>query len=195
MKKPFKVAAWSGLLSFVISILMVLYLFTYKDAASGSIISLSGSLAGGILGILFMYGFVVLGKKFGGKLLLVMAWIGIAFAIVSLIFGLVTNIVTMSQGVGAQTDIDPDLADLALPLLIAFLVIWIGVTLIAGTFSVLFGIGLLKLRDKVQYARVSGILEIVAGATYIILIGFLVRLVATVFEIALLFKASEKFEK
>lgn len=204
MKYPLKVAAWSGLISFVLSIVVLIYMFSVEQFGSTSAFGLLISLSAGVLGILFLNGFLVLGKKFNGKLLVVMTWIGIAFAVLSMIFGIFGSFADVTPGVQAQqigastsggTNFDGEFGELVGALLLVVIIIWAIFTLILGAYSILFGIGLLKLKDKVQYSRVAGILEIVAGATYIILIGFLVRMVATVFEIAMMFKASEKYEK
>ena len=65
---------------------------------------------------------------------------------------------------------------------------------VLGVFSILFGLGVKNLGGAVDYSRPVGILNVIAGATYLILIGYFVKLVAFVFEIALLFKASGKSE-
>ena len=53
-------------------------------------------------------------------------------------------------------------------------------------FSILFGIALLGIRKKVKYAKIAGILEIIGGFTLIIFVGFILMLVAFVFEIIIL---------
>ncbi len=50
----------------------------------------------------------------------------------------------------------------------------------------------LKLGKNVEYSNLAGILEIVGGATVFIGIGFLVLVVAFVFEIIILFNESKK---
>lgn len=79
--------------------------------------------------------------------------------------------------------------------LMFFLVFWIIFIIPFSAYSILFGIALMKLDKKVEHARVTGILEIVAGATYIIFIGFIIKIVAWIFELVLMFKASKKFER
>jgi len=200
MEKPLKVAAWSGLLSLILSGVIFAFVLTSPGEAPNILASLVLSVAGGVLGLFFLNGFLVLGKKFDGKLLVVMAWIGIGFTIASLIFGVVGNLIGSSEIVSAQgSDFiegsgDADFDDVSAAILIVFIVVWLAVSVIAGTFSILFGVGLLKLKGKVQYARTAAVLEIVAGATYIILIGIVIKVVAYVFEIAMFFKVSERFE-
>jgi len=202
MEKPLKVAAWSGLLSFILSAVIFLFVLTSPTQTPNVIASLVLSVAGGVLGLLYLNGFLVLGKKFNGKLLVVMAWIGIGFTIASLIFGVVGNLIGTAEVVSAQgSDFsigaggEAGFDDTTAALFIIFIIVWLVISVVAGTYSILFGIGLLKLKGKVQYAKTAAVLEIVAGATYIILVGILVKVVAYVFEIAMFFKASEKFEK
>jgi hypothetical protein len=201
MKKPLKVAAWSGLISLIVSMLSIPFVFLVKDLALRTSISIFISILGFIFGFLFLNGFLTLGKKFKNTLLVVMAWIGIAFAILMLLFSLVFGIVSLATNVNAQ-ELKSDSADtqfsnedIALGFLFIFLLIWIPLSLFMGAYSILFGIGILKLKDKIQYAKPAGILNIVAGATYIILIGLLVRVVAYIFEIMMFFNASKKLER
>ena len=74
---------------------------------------------------------------------------------------------------------------LGMSLLIVFVIFYLGFIFLYGVPSILFGIGLLKLRGKVENAHVTGILNIVGGATVFIFIGFLVLAVAYIFEIIL----------
>jgi len=95
-------------------------------------------------------------------------------------------------------NIDGDDADLAggeFFVLFVLLMFWVVFSIFMGAYSVLFGISLLKIKDKVKHGKSVGILNIVAGATYIILVGFLVRIVAYICEILLLFDAAKRFEK
>ena len=189
MKKPLNLAAWSGIISLILSLLIWFYILAVNQEGPQFILSLFG-IIGNALSILFMHGFVVLGKKMKSKLLVVMSWIGIAFMIVLLVFGLIGSIVGLTDNVSAQ-EFAADKTDA----LIVLLVLWAFISLLLGAYSVLFGVGLLQISKKVRYAKTSAILEIVAGATYIILVGLFVKLVAYFFEIALLFEASKKFEK
>ena len=61
--------------------------------------------------------------------------------------------------------------------------------------QIFFGMGLLKVKDRVKYAKPSGILEIIAGATLIIFIGSLITFVAQIFELIMLFSLSKKTGK
>jgi len=209
MEKPLKIAAWSGVIGLVVSLFLYLIIFSLGDSPVRYSVSLVGGLIAGLLGIFFNYGFVVLGKRFKSTLLYVMGWIAIAFAILGLLFGVSANIVGLTGLAGAQGDFEgiegfedfegiegfeDTFATLALFAVGAFILIWVVMSVIFGAYSILFGIGLLKIKDKVPYAHVSGVLNIVAGATYIILIGWVIIFVAYIFEMVMFFKASKKYE-
>ena len=67
----------------------------------------------------------------------------------------------------------------------------------SGTLCVLFGAGLLRLKkDYGAVAQVSGILEIIAGISLMLVLTFLIGLIvlipATLFEILLIFKVTQQ---
>jgi hypothetical protein len=212
MEKPLKFAAWSGIILIVWSILNLVISAGLSFQPSG-ILSIVGAVINGVFGSFFLYGFVILGRKFDGNLLQVMAWIGVVLAILGGVLGLlggaltaVTNVSAQGlddqalSGYGPELDDFDDFSDAELLtglgiLAGIFLIFWIGFTVILGAFSVLFGVGLLKISKKVKYAKVTGILSIIAGATYIIAIGFIVGIAVGIMNIILLFKASADFEK
>jgi hypothetical protein len=201
MKRPLKVAGWCRIFSIALSAVLWIYMLT-MGVSYGWFVILAG-LVEAVLSILYRYGFVVLGKKFDSPILLVMGWIGIVLGILAGIFGLVEGILARAGMATAQlteSAVATGATDVMTPevistILLGFLVVWVVIAIFMGAYSILFGIGLLKIKDKVKYARVSGILEIIAGATYIILIGIVVELVAYIFEIVMMFKASKKYEK
>jgi hypothetical protein len=220
MKKPLKTAAWSGIITIAISALVIITAVVELVNGVKLIplwVSPLLSLVSLVFGFLFYNGLLVLAKKFDAKLLKVMVIIGIVMIVVSGIFGFISGIVQMTStvtalddGSGIVTDgsvagtdaenleIDTTITDeqatavVALMIILALLVFLL---LIASASTILLGVGLLKIKDKVKYARTAAILNIVAGATYIILVGFLISLVAYCYQIAMLFEASKKFEK
>ncbi len=198
MKKPLKVAATSGLVSLILSVLVSPLFLIFGEGIVKNLISLLIITIGGLLAIFFLYGFVVLGDKFKNTLLSVMAWIGIVFAIILIVFGFFGNLYCLfndCQIKNNSLNFSPDSSEAILfALLFLFLFFWILIILPFAMYSVLFGIGLNKLENKTPYARTAGILNIIAGATYFIIIGFFIGLIAYIFEIAVLFKASEKYE-
>ncbi|MFH1290785.1 MAG: hypothetical protein ABIH92_05260 [Nanoarchaeota archaeon] len=199
MEKPLKVAAWSGIISLIVSLVSLPFLFLGGDGVLSTVAAIFVTLIGGVLGAFFLYGFVVLGKRFKNTLLVVMAWIGIVFAILSIFMGLIGNVVSLVQPVSAQDEISvdglEDIDEAAVMMIMFFLIVWVLIAVVIGVYTILFGVAILRLKDKVCYSKPAGILNIVAGATYVIFVGFLVRLVAFIFEIMLMFNASEKFEK
>src|SRR3989344_4332662 len=96
MRKPLKVAGWSGVISVVIYILSWIMIFSLKGNLA-NYFSLIFGVAGGIFGILFLHGFIVLSKKFNSQLLLVMSWIGIVLAILTLIIGFVFSLISAAE--------------------------------------------------------------------------------------------------
>lgn len=173
-----------------------------------------------VFSILYTFGYIVLAKKFNARLLLVMAWISISFSVLVLTLVMVFNIVGMVGSVNAQNSpsdvndfnqlneelggqfgnsviIDPmtgELTPQGMTILLGLLVLFVIFCVIFGVYNILFGIGLLKLKNDVELSYASGILNIVAGATFIILIGFIIAIPAMIVEIIMFFKASKKFE-
>ncbi len=184
MKRPLKTAAWCFILYVAISLtsLLMTYFFNYKESFFYNLIG----AAGGVLFAVYLYGFVVLGKKFNSLMLLIMAWIGIAANLAFTLLGAFNNFAS-AQNIDV-TSIAPA-QNMGLILVAAIIaVIW-------GVYSILFGIGLIRIGDKVEKAKTAGILEIVAGATMIILVGMVIKIVAYVYEEIMLFRVSGKFEK
>jgi uncharacterized membrane protein len=223
MKKPLKVAAWSGVGIFVIgiisSIVKEILLSSGVSVEVTSIVGSPFSIVSLIFGVLFMYGFVVLADKFDGTLLKVMAWIGIVayslfllFAVVGLIFSLVglslpalsPEVLNFSSGEevsefdfdfeGGEFDME-EFKVIIWEILLLVLAIWLLVAIPLSIYMVLFGVGMLKLKNDVPLAKTVGVLNIVAGATFVIFIGIFIALVAYIFEIVMFFQASNKFER
>lgn len=275
MRKPLKVAAWCGIISIIVGLISTPFVILIKDPAALSTMGIILFAPSAVLSVLFMYGFVALGKKFNNKFLQVMAWIGLIFTILGVVFGLFANILVLTTNVTAQDDfgqacidsdggidyytagyvetgtdkIFEDYCDvevlhefycedpenpasltqekyicpegcfegeciteeniyglnetfsrekeesLGLAFLTFFVIFWVILIIPFSAYSILFGVALMKLDKKVEYSRITGIMNIISGATYIIFIGFIIKLVAWVFEVILMFKASEKFER
>jgi len=207
MKNPLKVAAYSGLLVIIIPFfLIILNTILRATGASQTImtsIAIFNSLIITTLSILFTYGFIIIAKKHNAKLLLVMSWIGIIFGVIFLLFSLFANFSSFLSPVSAQSNLPTSSFNTSLTSLEAeaakeiatmILIIFAVISLILGIYTILFGIGLLKLKEDVKYAKPAGILNIVSGATYIILIGWLVQIAAFILELLLLFNASNELE-
>lgn len=189
MKKPLQSAAWAGIWSLFLVLLTVLVGFIFPESAVGRGLIFVIGVVATVFSFVFWKGFIVLGKKFDSTLVQVMAWISIAIGIISLAVSTVMNIAMLAR---AQTgDVPPEAV---MALLVGLVLFWIVISVLAGAYSILLGVGILKMKDKLKNAKTAGILNIVAGATYIILVGVIVAIAAYVFQIKLLFEASEKFE-
>ncbi|VVB78336.1 Uncharacterised protein [uncultured archaeon] len=215
IKRPLKIAAYAGLALLIIAIVsnIISQVTTYYNVES-TFLNGFFVLIGWIelvLSIFFTYGFIILGRKYKSKLLVVMSWITIVLIVLLLLSSFVGTILKMIKPVSAADSSintiissadssNPNLLSNLTPeqeklVVIAFIITWIAISIILGILSILWGIGLLNLGKNVKYAKTSGILNIVAGATYIAFIGFLIQLIAFIFEIVLLFKISKKLEK
>jgi len=200
MKRPLKIAAWSGILLVIVSFVVgIISAALTKFPLAQTIISIIWGLIGGVLTILFLNGFLVLGKKYKNSLLKVTSWIGIIMAVLFILVGLAGNIVSLSNGSYIQNNSKWPFGegndDALIGLVLSLIGVWIMFSLIFGAITILWGIGLMRLEKKVEHARVTGILNIIAGATYIILVGYIIGMVALVFEMVLMFKASKKLER
>lgn len=140
-------------------------------------------IIGIILVILIFSGLISLGKRFNSKLLVSASWISL---IILIAYNLYTNLSLLFK-----TDfITKTPADTIISLL--FLII-------ISVLMLLIGIGLIKIRKKVELANVTGILYIVTAGLFITLIGAVLGavsfLAAAITQIIMFFKASKKFEK
>ncbi len=209
MRKPLKAAAICGILVLTLTIFITFLNFTSTLVQSKAIIIFSSiiSLAMSILSISFLYGFIVLARHFNARLLKVMAWIGIIFTLIIIVISFVGTIIYSAGTVSAQNDFENSgyekllsqgdyqkLQSVILPIIIGAVILF----LILGLYTILFGVGLLKLKE-VELAKTIGILEIIAGGLTVTIIGVIfagfLAIVIMILEIIMFFKASEKFEK
>lgn len=218
MKRPLKTGAYCGIALLIIAVIsniitQITGYYKIENAFLYSFFVLVGWIDL-LLMIFFIYAFVVLGKKFKSKLLVVMSWIFIGIAILVLVSSVFGSIITLIPKASAATDASQSIENLLTEIkssnpnligeltpeeekLVAtfFIIAWLIISAILGILSILFGIGLLNLRKNVKYAKATGILNIIAGATYIIFIGFIIELAAFIVGVILLFNAAKKFEK
>jgi len=170
-----------------------------------------------ILMIIFICGFYALGKRYDSKLLKVTSILLILLIFASIFvasFSIspmtqkmvvlvgetainagigITDITTMTSEqqtiLGQALMQNPEflrIAGIFFGLLLAYL---LGIIIL----SILLGVGLIKLKDNVDYAHVAGILQVVGGATIILFgVGFLVLLVAFVYNLIIMYKESKK---
>jgi len=218
-KRPLYFAAWSGVAvaiigagSFIINIII-----NSLDSTRNMLLGfqIAQSLAMGVLFVFFYFGFIQLGKKHNIKILVWGAWANIIFSILWLFVGILVlmNVIITIPGVVEEyglhlmtpeeqesflDSLPPDEAERVRNELTEFairaLIVLISFIIIMAAISITFGVALLKMKDKHDMAKATGIVEIIAGATLIILIGFIIKIVAYVMEILMLFNASKKLE-
>jgi len=193
-----KVAGISGILIIVFSVLSFIFggVGPAGDSVQLTIASFVFPLLVSMFSILFFYGFVILGKKYDQKLIRVVGLILMIFTILIIVFqifliispSLVVNEILVNKIV-SQVQAGFDFSNLIETLLLyLFIILLIGLVYII--LGVLFGVGLLRLKE-VKYSKLSGILHIIGSCTLIVGIGAVILFVAFIFEIILLFKASK----
>ena len=164
--------------------------------------------------LLFFSGFIALGKKYDKTLIKVSSWIIIALNLLLLIF-LILLIIFPNIGLnfvnnyfeGSSTElsapleygstqaITDSLANVIYSLLFLVIGIVLAVWLIYMTVGILFGIGLIKLKENVKLAKLTGILIIVGSVLMIIGLGVLLLFAAMILGIIILFKESKEKEE
>lgn len=228
MKKPLKFAALSGII--LIGILFFsMFVGIFSTLLHGTnlfypiaIFELILDVTGTIFGIFFLFGFLVLAKRFNIRLLKVVSWIFIILAIMGTFFVLFIGIFDMSMGfegfiesrfdeflpetlenegenedlVKLQEELTNELINYIL-VIAAFIYILL---VIYGILLILFGVGIIKLKENVELSKPTGILNIVTGACLIVpVIGWFFAIFTGIamyiLEVVLLFKASKKLEK
>lgn len=165
--------------------------------------------------ILFAYGFFVLGKKYDNRLLKVISLILmilylISFAVIQIMNislqdfdeQLTEKLASIGIDISSDMEITQEQAGLfmteILPMLLPLIISLAGYMIILLILSILFGVGLIKLRKNVKYAKTAGILEIIGSGSLLLLVGFiflagfLVLSVAYIFQIIILFKEAKK---
>ena len=199
VSKPIRLAAYSYLVFLAASFLLGIFsgILPYVVSSVFYVV--------GILLIFFIYkGFVIIGKKLKSNFLVIISWIGILIGILYFLYialgGFLIDIPQISeQDIESFQTQDPsgevDSDHPVYKLLIFGLVSYLVTSIVLGTLSILFGVALFKLRKKISYAGATGILNIVAGATLVIFIGYLIMIPAAIMEVILLFEASRRFEK
>ncbi len=209
IKKPLKTAGFFGIIiiasAFFFGIINQI-LIHYGSIRSISLSSIIYTTIVSISSIFFYNGFIVLGKKYNSKILVVVSWIAIIFTIIFFLFSLGINLnkvissphekkllIPESSGYNSFEDYNNSSNQLENWLGIIFAYIFFSILM--GIYLVFVGIGLLKIGEKVDYAKTSGIMEIIAGASLIIIIGWFITFISTIFEIIMFFKISKKLEK
>ena len=125
--------------------------------------------------IYFQWGFKIIGYKTKNKLLIISTILTIIFSVLSYLLSFLQTLFTHLVGI----------------------IIGIAVIVICGAVTIPFGIGLLRLKDKLgNVAKAAGVLNIISGACLITVLGIFIAILILipliVFEIIVMFKASEK---
>ncbi|MBT3397385.1 hypothetical protein HOA55_00045 [archaeon] len=187
--KWFRIAGIFGILAITFLVLLAFFSDLRSIVGLGLTLGIVFSL------ILFLSGFILLGRRHDGMLLGVASWILIGFVVIFLIFqtiGFFSPTFMRDLFIG---DVSPngleDIVGSILEVMIGVLIFAVIILLSLVALGIIFGIGVMKLGDKVPFAKVTGILNIIGWSTLIIGVGVLVLIVAYVFEIILLFKVGK----
>ncbi|MBR9705333.1 hypothetical protein GOV12_08015 [Candidatus Pacearchaeota archaeon] len=212
MKKPLYFAGVSGIIVLILSVFSGIFGQLIYNFSSEVVLiySLVLWIVMTFFSIIFNLGFLFLAKKYKAKLLLVMTWISIIITLILFILMMVSNILYSVPGVNAQAEIfdfsdfedgsmfteteSGEISDENIFLMIGLLVLWVIFSILYGAFSILFGIGLMKLKNDVRLSRASGILHIISGATMIIFVGAFIAIAVMIVETVMFFKASKELE-
>lgn len=186
--KPLRNAGIAIIILFIIGLASVIYLSIELYSLSGiygslaeamtmltetTIFSTISIILSALLIIVIFFGFISLGKRFKNKLLAITSWVLMALLVINQILSIVRDAISSS---------------------VLYPFISLGILISIVIVMVLFGIALLKLKDKVKLSKSTGILYIVAGPTLIITVGYFVYIAALVLSAIMFFKASKKFE-
>lgn len=197
-RKWLKLGGICGILILIFSVLASLMIVILpQSSAVLSIILVIIFFISAVSYLFFFYGFNVLGKKYEKKLIRVISWILIIIGILGIIFAIVLIIYPSLAGGLVFTPLLDSLAsdnpvDELLNTLGQLLAIIVAIFIVCLILGILFSVGLITLRENVEYSKITGILNIIGLCTLIIGIGFLILLVSFIFEIILLIRESRK---
>jgi len=220
--KWMKISAWSAIALVVLVVISTIITQTLSIISGSQLIILwvgiLQSFFGLILNGLFFFGFYKIGNRYNSKILKIVSVLIILFYVVSLIVqysyfqqvsaelgqiylakatGLVSSLpanATEEQANQAFSSLFQillqDEAFVEGARIILFL--FIAYSLILGILTILVGVALIRLKEKIHLARQTGILLIVGVLTSIIIVGLFVLLVAFIMQIMMLFRESSK---
>jgi hypothetical protein len=210
----FKIAFISGIILVFLGILGGIISSAFQsNVAFVSIWSIFQGILVLVATAIFTLGFYYLGKKYESKFLRVMAILMIIFVVITYLINiffispslqnLMQTVVQTIQGLGYDLNaLTSEQAQILFSTLFSNTIFmgYLGIILLGFgiyilfsiIFSILFGISLLKVKDKVQYAKAAGVLEIIGGATLIIFIGLFFMVAAFIIELIIFYKESKK---
>lgn len=203
MNKFLKLSAISGIILIILSFLTILItiyysisegffnflllIFTSKSIALNFFLS-TIFFSYSILFTIEMIGFIIISKKIKSKFL----FNNSVFAIILGIFLILICSLMVISGIYVIIS-HQQLEDFGGPgLFVGIITIHILYSLIYGIYSIIFGISLLKLKNKFKESYSAGIFNIIAGLTYFFLIGNFFKLIARIFEVNILNEFAKK---
>jgi len=205
-KRPFKIAGYAGLLVFGVAfVISILNSFLSNFIPASVFISLINPIEAVVISVLaavFFYGYVVLGRKLGNNLLRNMALISIVliFASIVIIYALLISNDLINLASSESVSISDFFEELSASVnssdyftgfLETLLFIHFFIVIFWGLQGILFGIALKRMGDHIPDARTAGILNIVAGATYVIFIGYFIAAIAYIYNVIIMIEVSK----
>jgi len=191
--KFLKIAGICGILALVLSVLAGFLSFNKA-------LYLTFSLLSSLAIVLFLQGFIVLGKKFSKKLVKISGWLLTVFVILIAAFQVMVVvfpeiiesffITSFSDLVGSGEVVA--ITDALISLGATILVVLGLVFLFCFVLNILFGIGIKKLQENIKFAKITGILHIIGTCLLLLGVGIIILFAAFIMEIILLFKASKQ---
>ena len=200
---PYRYSGYAGLLVFV-----AIFVFSILNSFLGNFLPLNlfigllypieGIVLGALAAVLF-YGYAILGKKINYRFMTALSWTSIALIFLTLIFVyllLISNDL-ISLSASNTVTFDEFFIELSSSLQDQTYFNSVGKTLLSihffiaiiwGVQSILFGSSLLKLQDRIPMARITGSLNIIAGATLIFIIGYIIIFIAYLYNAILMIK-------
>lgn len=165
--------------------------------------------------ILVFNALFALGRVYDSKLLRVLSIMAVVFSIIFSVFILVAPVVfedqilvmnktafnynqTVSTGNYTElelSEIDSQFIGEILDVSMPFLVVLVVLGIFFLVYIILFGVSLIKLGDRVEYAKTAGILNIVGICTLLLIVGIFVLIAASVLETLMLFNQAKKFKE
>ena len=204
-ESPSKLVKIAGVSGILMVLTFLIYFILSNFSEGNSLFQKILLILVSIFSIIFSIGFVSLGKKHDQSLLRIGGGIFVILSVILLLFNILMvvtpdalgnllvgddlNLETLSEDVIAES-----ITEIMAGLIV--LVIIVGVFLIIAIIAgIVLGIGLLKLKKQLKFAKAAGILNIIAWATTPIIMGFLILLVAWIFNILVLFKSNKPKEQ
>lgn len=219
MANALKFAAWAGVISLAASFFIGFFGSFFQFGFLNSILVFLMWVAP----VVFYYGFFVLGKKYKNGLLkgfslyfmIITVFFVFLMGFLSVYYsGEIQQFLDKSESVsydlseleeqyGGEENIPEDvfdekfedLGDMLMTIFYIMLIFHFGFFIFYGIPSIFLGAAIMKLENRVDHAKVTGIVGIVGGATTIIFIGYLIGFASYIMQILILFNESGKIKR